>query len=381
MRSPAKSVLCFLVLCLISARVASAQERASSKGAHPVTREASDRPQKAIQPRPLTLGEGLAILSAALDSRHYADSASDCSHFVHELYERAGFPYEYASSSDLYAGAEEFRRVANPQPGDLAVWRGHAGIVINPVQHSFFSVLHSGPGVDSYDSSYWKQRGRPRFFRYVKAAPSGVSSPLQTASLKPAVLGRSDSREPVTDNPVLDASDESSSETVPSAKFAEKQPAKTTDRPAALVNSVRPKPDQVEAAFLQACTDSDESLRGRDLSKPYQSLVVFDHFEVKKVHLAGNQDWVDVQIDELVSLTGSKAEVHRRSERQRWPLTRRDNKSWELTPSRGTIYLPQPMAVRVLARELAQLTEDTPDTTGRTRQAQLARLLDVLLGE
>lgn len=107
MRSPAKGVRCFLVLCLISARVASAQaERASSKGAHPVTREASDRPQKAIQSRPLTLGEGLAILGAALDSRHYADSASDCSHFVHELYGRAGFPYEYASSSDLYAGAD-----------------------------------------------------------------------------------------------------------------------------------------------------------------------------------------------------------------------------------------------------------------------------------
>jgi hypothetical protein len=33
-----------------------------------------------------------------------------------------------------------------PLPYNLAVWRGHAGIVVNPVQHSFFSVLRSGPG-------------------------------------------------------------------------------------------------------------------------------------------------------------------------------------------------------------------------------------------
>src|SRR5258707_5612971 len=119
------------------------------------------------------MDEGLAILSAALDSRHHAGCTSDCSDFVHGLYERAGFPYEYASSSDLYAGIDEFRRVTSPQPGDLAVWRGHAGIVINPAQHSFFSRLRSGPGVDSYNSPYWKRRGRPRFFFFVKAGPNG----------------------------------------------------------------------------------------------------------------------------------------------------------------------------------------------------------------
>jgi hypothetical protein len=106
---------------------------------------------------------------------------------------------------------------------------------------------------------------------------------------------------------------------------------------------------------------------------------VFDHFQVKQVHITGNRGWVEVQIDELVSLTGSKTEVHQRSERQRWLLRRRDNKSWELTPSRDTIYLPQHIAERILARELAQLTEDTPDNAGGSQEkAKLARLLDVL---
>ena len=149
-----------------------------------------------------------------------------------------------------------------------------------------------------------------------------------------------------------------------------------------VLTSVRPKSYQVSAAFLQACNDSEEMLRGRDLFKSAQSLVVFDHFEVKKVHITGNQGWIEVQIDELVSLTGSKVEVHRESERQRWALRRDDNKSWKLIPSRNAIYLPRHTAERILAHELALLTEVTPDNpSGRQGKAELARLLDVLFGK
>ena len=45
------------------------------------------------------------------------------------------------------------------------------------------------------------------------------------------------------------------------------------------------------------------------------------------VHITGNQGWVEVQIDEPGSLMGVKAQVHKRSERQRWSLSRRDSKS------------------------------------------------------
>lgn len=109
-------------------------------------------------------------------------------------------------------------------------------------------------------------------------------------------------------------------------------------------------------------------------------MIVFDHFEVRKVHIAGNQGWAEVQIDELLSVKGGKAQVHEHSERQRWPLGRRNKTSWELAPPRDTIYLPQPIAVRILAHELAQLTEDTPNTiSGPQEKAELARLLDGLL--
>jgi hypothetical protein len=409
MRFYAKGALLVLLFCLgASASFAQEQEQqqqqqqkdrqGSSNHAYRAIRETPDLPRKPIKARPLTASEGLAILGEALDFRHHANLPEDCSHFVHELYGRAGFPYEYASSSDLYAGIDEFRRVASPQPGDLAVWPGHAGIVVNPAQHSFFSALSSGHGVDSYDSPYWKQRGRPRFYRYVNPIPGGVlSTSIRTASLKPAALGHAEPREAspddsapdrsvldrsVPDRSQADRSEESWNEVGSSTKLAENLPMHATTPPVPVVYTLRPKPDQVSAAFLESCKGWGESLRDRDLFKSAQPVIVFDHFEVRKVHLAGNQGWVEVQIDELLSVTDGKAQVHQRSERQRWLLRRRNKTSWELASTRDTIYLPQPIAVRILAHELAQLTDDTPNTVSRPQEkAELARLLNGLLGK
>ena len=384
MRFHAKGALLFLLLYMTATVVLAQEKGASSNGAYRVARETPNLQQKQIASRALSVSEGLAILGAALDSRHsQADFSADCSHFVHGLYERAGFPYEYGSSSDLYAGIDEFRRVASPQPGDLAVWRGHAGIVVNPDQHSFFSVLRSGPGVDSYDSPYWKQRGQPRFFRYIKQVPSGaVSTSIKSVNWQPIVVNDAERYESAPDGRVPGISEAYASQTASSARLAESQPVNTETSRIVVLISVRPKPDQVSAAFLQACSASEEMLRGRNLFKSAQSLVVFDQFEVKKVHISGNQGWIEVQIDELVSLTGGRVEGHQQSERQRWTLRRIGNKSWTLTPLRDAIYLPRQKAERILAHQLAQLTEDASDNTSENQQkVELARLLDVLFGK
>lgn len=118
----------------------------------------------------LTEDDRLSIIASALNARvRYVDR--DCSHLVHAIYEEAGFPYNYEPSSQIYAGAEGFQRVKRPEPGDLVVWRGHVGIVIKPSRHIFFSYLSSGPGTDDYQTRYWKRRGHPRFYRYIKNCP------------------------------------------------------------------------------------------------------------------------------------------------------------------------------------------------------------------
>jgi len=388
MRLHAKSTPFILLLYLAAVHPGLAQEREQEKekristvGADRVTHKTPDLKEPPTVPRLLTPNEGLAILGVALDSRHrHSDFSSDCSHFVHVLYERAGFHYKYASSSDLYDETGEFRRVATPQPGDLAVWRGHAGIVVNPAQHSFFSVLHSGPGVDSYDSPYWRQRGQPRFFRYLKPTPSGaLNSSIRTASWQASVLNDPEPYESTPDGRVSGVAGRTSSEAAASAKLAKNMPVAAEAFPIVILTSVRPKSDQVASAFLQACNDSEEQLRGHDLFRSAESLVVFNHFEVKKVHITGNQGWIEIQLDELFSLTEGDAEIHKQSEQQRWALRREDKRNWKLTPSSNAIYLPQHTAERVLAHELTQLTEDTPDTaSGTLEKTKLVRLLDVL---
>jgi len=94
------------------------------------------------------------------------DTEMDCSHFVQYLYEQAGLYYEYAPSRVLYAGMEPFKRVRYPEAGDVIVWLGHMGIVVDPEEGTFLSAVRSGVKTYSYRSGYWKRRGRPHFLRY-----------------------------------------------------------------------------------------------------------------------------------------------------------------------------------------------------------------------
>src|SRR3984893_643580 len=92
-------------------------------------------------PRPIARTEGRKILAAISNVDVESESEMDCSHLVHDIYELAGFPYEYVSSRELYIGSTNFTRVRMGQAGDLVVWRGHVGIVIDSQQHSFFSFV------------------------------------------------------------------------------------------------------------------------------------------------------------------------------------------------------------------------------------------------
>jgi hypothetical protein len=169
----AVAVFCGLALCALSAQQTVPENATLGKDSG---KKHSGKAEHALTP-----DDGMSVIAAALDPKVRRDSAHDCSHLVHAIYERAGFPYTYASSDDLYDGVEGFRRVSHPQPGDIIVWPGHAGIVVQPSRHVFFSFLTAGPGTDDYDSRYWMARGEPRFYRYVKNHPCagcGALGPL-----------------------------------------------------------------------------------------------------------------------------------------------------------------------------------------------------------
>src|SRR5881398_1054491 len=105
--------------------------------------------------RLLSLKEGQALAQGISWADDEEGLAPDCSHLVHTLYQQAGYLYPYASSLDLYRGTGQFWRVPYAQPGDLIVWRGHVGIVVDPKEHSFFSSVTSGTRIQNYHSAYW----------------------------------------------------------------------------------------------------------------------------------------------------------------------------------------------------------------------------------
>lgn len=98
--------------------------------------------------------------------RQVHKTSLDCSHFVNFLFAEVGLYYDYQPSRVLYQGTSAFKRVYRPSAGDLIVWPGHVGIVVDPDAKTFLSTLRRGVRVSSYVSSYWRRRGHPRFFHY-----------------------------------------------------------------------------------------------------------------------------------------------------------------------------------------------------------------------
>ncbi len=177
-QSAITALLCGLALCVWS----TGQAARRSATSNPSQQNASANHRQKSANRTLTPDDGLGVISAALDPKVRRYAGHDCSHMVHAIYERAGFPYSYASSDDLYAGVHGFRRITHPQPGDLIVWSGHVGIVVRPSRHVFFSFMSAGPGIDNYESAYWINRGQARFYRYVKNDSCAGCTQLSTVA-------------------------------------------------------------------------------------------------------------------------------------------------------------------------------------------------------
>ncbi|MFZ3213505.1 MAG: NlpC/P60 family protein [Terriglobales bacterium] len=350
-----------LLLCGFAYDTLSAQQARTIPGS-------GNRHQGPAAARLLSLDEGLSVLGAALESRVHLGANSDCSHLVHAIYERAGFSYPYVSSSDLYAGSSEFRRVARPQPGDLVVWPGHVGIAISPVQHSFYSALHSGLGVEKYDDPYWRVRGRARFYRYVKAAPATVNAAnARVARLSPATFGSAESRgdqEKTGVRTPLPAAPPEVHAVIPGV---------------VVIDAARPSAGEITDALGQAFSDTAEVLGEQDVLRLPQPLIVFEELEVEQVHIERGQGWAEIRIRRPLPVVAGQLKHDKLAERQRWLLRHGDQNGWELVLPQGEIYLPRDATVRVLAHQLAEITDDPKASSGGHEKAQLARLLNVLL--
>ena len=361
-------------LSLVCSSVALAQGRASA-------------PRTASASTVLTPQQGKAIVAAIWTRERRGGSSPDCSHLVHEIYSIAGFRYPYADSFDLYAGSENFVRVTGPQPGDLIVWRGHVGIVIDPTEHSFYSSLNSGLGSDFYDAPYWKARGPARFYRLVRQARTPVTVAQQRAQSP---------TEPVK---TISSRDEDSVES-PST-FAESTEPKSA-RATALGNHDSPEMEgsvEIPSSILVATanrlpTDEDVAeavselsnaaasvLREHDFAQLPRKVVIYDKIAVQHVSVKGQRGSAKIRVDSRVALTGQRIESDLRREETLWKLIRTAH-GWEILAQPDCVYVPHDVAVRQLATRLAVLTQEVgvmQTDSSASEQALIVRVLSMLM--
>jgi hypothetical protein len=314
--------------------------------------------------RLVNVNEGMKLVKTAREQKDQVKGKPDCSHLVHQIYELSGFPYPYASSLDLYDGIDNFRQVSTPRSGDLVVWRGHVGIVINSVEHTFYSSASSGFRTENYDAPYWRAQGRPRFYRYILPGPTeltaiNASAPVNnSAAQSKTVMVRSHTdiaNEPLlgTDLPAKVESPALSS-----------SPSSPLNHPLTLPSSImvvaaasRPTDKEVGEAISEFNSAAGNLLRGWPSADPKRILLVYDQLRVERIELKGDRGWASAEVKERLSIGDKGFEGKRRSERLRWEL-RRTRQGWQLLAPANRAFVPRDVAVRVLAGQLAFLTQN-----------------------
>ena len=346
--------------------------------------------------RLLTAEEGRAIVQIVSDQNEPAPDAQDCSHLVHRVYLSAGFAYPYASSHELYAGNGNFQRVRNPQPGDLVAWPGHVGIVLNPREHSFYSLVSTGLEAQDYAGNYWRSRGRPRFFRYKVentgiltasrvSAPSRASKSPKDQDAGEVIEEREAAQSSNSDRPPKAASERKMVVYGPPAPQAVASATNTFEIPPSIVIAAgkrQPTKDEVAQGISEISNASGNVLRTDDPSKLMLPVVIFEQFHVERLEIKRDHGWAHLQIDSRATIAGGETNYKRRHEKVRWELLRTESGWKAITPADRT-YVPSDVAVRNLAAQLARLTEGDGTALNREtvlmQEAELANLLSGLL--
>jgi len=314
--------------------------------------------------RLLNADEGLRIVNTAWEKKDQIRRKPDCSHLVHEIYELSGYPYPYVSSYDLYEGTVNFRPVSTPRPGDLVVWRGHVGIVIDPVERTFYSSVRSGLRTEFYDGPYWREQGRPRFYRYVLPGTAGLTATNVSVLVNNSMDQTPDLivpvRKEVSEAPPIGTN---SPTRVGSPTLS---PGRTSplNRPMVLPPSImvvaaanRPTNEEIGEAISEFNSTAGNLLDKWPSTDPKRNILVYDQIRVARVDLKGDRGWVSAEVEGRLSISGNGIEARHRREELHWEL-RHTPQGWKLLTPANRAYVPSDVAVRILAGQLAFLTQN-----------------------
>ena len=345
--------------------------------------------------RLVTRDEGLAIVDAISDhhqSLRGKRAKPDCSHLVNDIYDFAGFPYPYAKSADLYRGQASFVRVSGPQPGDLIVWRGHVGLVLDPRQHLFYSSLRSGLDTEDFTSAYWRRRGAPRFYRYRAASDQTILTARRItprndmqSSFRTQLVSQSTTDEARTNVTSRDSIEplSNSDDDPPVQQVSRAEEPKNASNFLINMGNKKPTTEQVKEAISKTYQSVSQGLNADSLLHSKSPVVIFTRLRVEQLEFKGKHGWANVSIDTEATLTSGVLDKAARHDQQRWEMQRAKS-GWTIVAPTQSIYVPRALAVRIFAQQLAQLTDQNSASMTATsdfQEGRLASLLNTLLNK
>ena len=361
--------------------------------------------------------QGQAVADFAMQSGPGVRPKPDCSHLVHLLYARAGLIYPYEDSRVLYRGVDDFERVKTPQPGDLAVWLGHVGIVLSPEEKTFLSSVRSGIITESWTAPHWARRGQPHFFRY-RIGPSanlellaaimgdgpairnpGVRSGVRSEDTQTADLQTPSARNNDTQDTNASSEDSRAPRIHPDLPLPRQDrrnedrrdedrrdaaPESVTGGSAAFVAVIHqhktPGKREIVAAILDSGNArSQELIAGRTLDLDHP-ISVFDRVEVTRIRMKHESGSVVVKLSETMSQEDGRILVARKIERE-FSMVRRRDGVWIISDPRLRTYVPQAQALGVFQSQAEIFLRRAPNSSAtRALVKALDRLYDQLPG-
>jgi hypothetical protein len=330
--------------------------------------------------------QGEAVAAFALQSERRIHPKPDCSHLVHLLYARAGLIYPYEDSRVLYRGISDFQRVKTPQPGDLAVWLGHVGIVLSPEEKTFLSSVRSGILTESWTASHWARRGRPRFYRYRigPEADMNLLAAIMGDNSRPQMEARNSSRIPppvqLPSSATQAIADSDADRSQPERTESSQQDIKNADESGSMVATIiqrqMPSRRQIAAAILESSRARATQLIGGetlDVARPFS---VFSRLEVKRIKIKHENGSITLQLNETMCQEDGRILPARTVERE-LTISRHSDGVWVISDPRERTYLVEEQALEIFERQAALFLQRAPNSSNtRIVVKTLDRLYD-----
>jgi hypothetical protein len=334
--------------------------------------------------------QGEAVAAFALQAEKQIHPKPDCSHLVNLLYARAGLIYPYEDSRVLYRGISDFQRVKTPQPGDLAVWLGHVGIVLSPEEKTFLSSVRSGILTESWTAPHWARRGRPRFYRYRigPEADMNLLAAIMGDDSRPQMEARSSTRiQPAVQLPSSTTQEIAGSDIdrpQPEGGESSPQDARSTNEGghdsgsivATIIQRQMPSRRQIASAILESSRARAAQLIGGetlDVARPFS---IFSQLEVKRIKIKHENGLVTLQLSETMCQEDGRILPARTVERELL-ISRRSNGVWVISDPRERTYLVEEQALEIFERQAALFLQRAPNSSNtRIVVKALDRLYD-----